>query len=154
MLRMTLMLLLTGVMSVGAAMQSDRFAEADTDSNGVVTEAELRAYATVRLPQFKQVAELLKRLDKDGDGRLDKTEFAGRQQAALALMQQARADEEAARTQEPVEFAERYEQMFARRKPSIGDVVPDVVAFDENGKPFQLNSTRGKYTVLVFGCLT
>ena len=38
--------------------------------------------------------------------------------------------------------------------PAIGDVLPDVTALDENGKEISLRSLRGKYTVLVFGCLT
>ena len=33
-------------------------------------------------------------------------------------------------------------------------VMPEVSAFDSEGKPFQLSSTRGKHTVIVFGCLT
>jgi cytochrome oxidase Cu insertion factor (SCO1/SenC/PrrC family) len=36
----------------------------------------------------------------------------------------------------------------------IGDPLPDVGAYDSNGKPFPLRNLRGSYTVLVFGCLT
>jgi len=43
---------------------------------------------------------------------------------------------------------------FLRRKPHLGTMLPDLSAFDEKGKPFSLASTRGNYTVLVFGCLT
>lgn len=38
--------------------------------------------------------------------------------------------------------------------PAIGDELPDVTALDESGKEISLRSMRGKYTVLVFGCLT
>lgn len=38
--------------------------------------------------------------------------------------------------------------------PAVGSVLPDVSAFDEQGKPFSTKSLRGSYTVLVFGCLT
>lgn len=38
--------------------------------------------------------------------------------------------------------------------PEIGEELPDVTALDENGQKISLRSLRGKYTVLVFGCLT
>lgn len=38
--------------------------------------------------------------------------------------------------------------------PAVGDVLPDVSAYDADGKSFKLRSVKGKYTVLVFGCLT
>lgn len=53
-----------------------------------------------------------------------------------------------------IEFADKYEQMFAKREPLMGSVIEGVSAYDEKGNPFDLESTRGKYTVLVFGCLT
>ena len=43
---------------------------------------------------------------------------------------------------------------FNSRSPNIGQPLPDVSAFDASGKPFKLSSLKGKYTVLVFGCLT
>jgi cytochrome oxidase Cu insertion factor (SCO1/SenC/PrrC family) len=52
------------------------------------------------------------------------------------------------------EFADRYEKMFAPRDPKVGSTVADVSAFDEDGNEFALKQTRGKHTVLVFGCLT
>ncbi len=38
--------------------------------------------------------------------------------------------------------------------PAPGTMLPDVNAFDEQGKEFSTASLRGSYTVLVFGCLT
>ena len=38
--------------------------------------------------------------------------------------------------------------------PAVGTMVPEVSLFDENGQPFSTDQLRGKYTVLVFGCLT
>ena len=39
--------------------------------------------------------------------------------------------------------------------PRVGDDLPDVTAFDENGKPFPLKQKlKGKHAVIVFGCLT
>ena len=54
----------------------------------------------------------------------------------------------------PPEFAEQYDQRFLKKKPKIGELLPEFKAFDEAGKPFELKQTRGRYTVLVFGCLT
>jgi len=43
---------------------------------------------------------------------------------------------------------------FEQNSPKIGAQLPDVSAYDENGKKLKLRSLRGHYTVLVFGCLT
>ena len=43
---------------------------------------------------------------------------------------------------------------FGNRGPVVGDTVPDVSFFDADGKKLSLHSLKGKYTVLVFGCLT
>ena len=65
-------------------------------------------------------------------------------------------DDDAKKTQEKkvVEFAEQYDARFAKRDPKLGTVVDDVLAYDENGDEFELSQTKGKYTVIVFGCLT
>ena len=41
-----------------------------------------------------------------------------------------------------------------RSLPEVGDPLPDVAGFDAEGHPFELTRLRGKYTVIVFGCLT
>ena len=38
--------------------------------------------------------------------------------------------------------------------PRVGTQLPDVSAFDEDGREFSLSELRGEYSVLVFGCLT
>lgn len=38
--------------------------------------------------------------------------------------------------------------------PRVGSQLPDVSAFDAEGRPFALSELRGEYSVLVFGCLT
>ena len=46
---------------------------------------------------------------------------------------------------------------FAGRSslPRVGQAMPDVSAFDSNGKPFSLRQkTKGRHAVIVFGCLT
>ena len=56
---------------------------------------------------------------------------------------------------EPVEFVDRFEKMFAGRDPKLGATIDaSVSAYDASGKPFSFANTRGKHTVIVFGCLT
>jgi len=37
---------------------------------------------------------------------------------------------------------------------NVGQQMPDVTVYDENGEKFPLSRAKGKHTVLVFGCLT
>ena len=47
------------------------------------------------------------------------------------------------------------EARFANAAPAVGARVPDVVALDDQGHPFPLRERlEGRYSVLVFGCLT
>lgn len=50
------------------------------------------------------------------------------------------------------EFETVYNENFLREKSIVG-TKPDVQLYDADGNPFQLTS-EGKYTVVVFGCLT
>lgn len=36
----------------------------------------------------------------------------------------------------------------------VGQQMPDVTVFDANGEEFPISRVKGKYAVLVFGCLT
>ncbi len=38
--------------------------------------------------------------------------------------------------------------------PEAGQQMPDVEVFDESGDAFRTSLLEGKYTVLIFGCLT
>ncbi|MFV1967199.1 MAG: hypothetical protein ACC628_17355 [Pirellulaceae bacterium] len=49
---------------------------------------------------------------------------------------------------------ERVIRRFESKAPGIGDPLPDITVFDADGNEFPLQSLRGDYTVLVFGCLT
>ena len=40
------------------------------------------------------------------------------------------------------------------RLPKPGTPLPKLTVYDEQGKPVPLQSLRGSWTVLVFGCLT
>ena len=53
-----------------------------------------------------------------------------------------------------VEFVEKMNREFLSRKPLVGEAYKDVKVFDDQGNTIQLSSTRGKHTVLIFGCLT
>ena len=52
------------------------------------------------------------------------------------------------------EFVDSSNRRYLNRDPKIGSLVPDIQAWDATGNEFQLGSTRGKYTVIIFGCLT
>lgn len=56
--------------------------------------------------------------------------------------------------QPPKEFVDRYNERYMTEAPLLESVVGDVTAWDSDGMPFDLAGTRGKYTVIVFGCLT
>lgn len=43
---------------------------------------------------------------------------------------------------------------FERSAPKVGELLPDIKALDADGKPLELRSLKGHYSVLVFGCLT
>jgi len=38
--------------------------------------------------------------------------------------------------------------------PKVGTALPEVTAYDADGKEFSTKQLRGKHAVLVFGCLT
>ncbi len=52
------------------------------------------------------------------------------------------------------DFMQARSERFEARTPAIGDPMPDLSAYDENGGKFELSSLKGGYSVLVFGCLT
>lgn len=58
------------------------------------------------------------------------------------------------RRPKPPEWTERYDKLFLERTPMLDDYAPDASGFDEAGNEFELSDTQGKYTVIVFGCLT
>ena len=38
--------------------------------------------------------------------------------------------------------------------PAVGDQLPDVTVHTDTGDDFRMSALKGKYTILVFGCLT
>jgi hypothetical protein len=43
---------------------------------------------------------------------------------------------------------------FENAAPGVGTPLPEISAYDADGRPFELKNRKGSYTVLVFGCLT
>lgn len=43
---------------------------------------------------------------------------------------------------------------FAKSGLKIGDGLPNLTAYDADGKPFKLSQLKGSYSVIVLGCLT
>ncbi len=147
-------LLLSLLLPASAAFAQGGLGEADADKDGKVDSKELKTYVSGKLADFDRFGELMTELDKDKDGVLSEEEFGGRMQAIQTIRQRPRPKPEPAK-KESLEFAEMYEQIFSKKKPMPGDIVDaELSAFDENGNQFKFGQTRGKYTVIVFGCLT
>jgi len=126
----------------------ERFAKIDSDSNELLAKDEFKAYVEEKLPKFKQFEKLFKKLDSDHDGSLSIDEFRKRRPITQKLIN------EAAAADNPVEFADMFNEQFLSRKPLLGTEIVDLTAFDEMGNEFDFNKLRGKYTVVNFGCLT
>ena len=63
--------------------------------------------------------------------------------------------EEQEKQEEPKqEFESKYNEKFLKESPFLGQQAPDPECFDAEGNPFRPSQTRGKHTVVVFGCLT
>ena len=52
------------------------------------------------------------------------------------------------------DFMQARRDRFEATTPAIGEPMPDLSAYDEDGGELELSSLKGSYTVLVFGCLT
>lgn len=53
-----------------------------------------------------------------------------------------------------MEFDVQYNSMHENQDPKVGTKLKNVQAFDSEGNEFELSALKGKYSVLVFGCLT
>ena len=125
---------------------------ADTNKDGKIDAAEMKAYVSSKLPDLERFDALFKAIDKNGDGSINEAEFAGRMQA---VQQVRNAPKEEPKKQEPVEFVDRFKSRVKGKNPKLGSTISsDLSAFDSDGKPFSFAKTRGKHTVIVFGCLT
>ena len=48
----------------------------------------------------------------------------------------------------------RLRERFAASELRVGDPLPAIECFDGKGAPFNLGNLKGRYAVVVFGCLT
>lgn len=151
MLKATLVSVFLATASPLLAQQGDITA-ADTNSDNKVDAAELKTYVSGKMADFDRFDELMTELDKDKDGAISSDEFAERMTAIQAIMQRPKP---AAKPPAQAEWVEGFEKRFATRKPLLGETIAeDLAAFDGQGKEFRFAAARGKYTVVVFGCLT
>ena len=65
-----------------------------------------------------------------------------------------RPDRKAAGEKGRNQLAQTMQSRFDRSSPAIDTELPDISGFRADGTAIALKSLRGKYTVLVFGCLT
>ncbi|MEM7783489.1 MAG: hypothetical protein AAF623_09075 [Planctomycetota bacterium] len=119
-----------------------RFDEADLDSDGSLSFAEMKTYIDDKLVNFQQYRRLIEMMDANHDLKVDRKEFATRRELAKKLQGT------------PVEFTDQLNNRFDASKPFIGDAIKGLVAFDESGKAVNFDPFQGKYTVITFGCLT
>lgn len=45
-------------------------------------------------------------------------------------------------------------KMLGDDDPNVGDLLPDITIYNDKGEPIALRSLKGKFKVIVFGCLT
>lgn len=74
--------------------------------------------------------------------------------AGAVATAQERAAQENGPNEDVAKTRAGVDQQFDRRSPAVGAALPDLKAFDAEGKEVRLGSLQGQYTVLVFGCLT
>ncbi len=68
--------------------EDQEFVEADRDSNGKLTPAEFEGFVNTRVKGFARHGEFFQGLDGNGDGRLDRREFARRFELLRKLQRQ------------------------------------------------------------------
>ena len=142
------------------AQQEGAFEAADRNRNQKISKRELGKYLKEKLPEFTHVKELMAALDADSDGNLSRSEFAKRMEQIKELQHKLMSEpaaggaESAEKSKPMIEFADKYNRDFAEKEPRVGEAIPAVSAFDEQGQPLDLEQLKGQYAVLVFGCLT
>ena len=68
--------------------QDPEFSEADIDADGQLTPAEFEGFVNTRVRGFARHGEFFQGLDGNGDGRLDRQEFARRFELLRKLQSQ------------------------------------------------------------------
>lgn len=109
----------------------------DVDADGSLSDAEL-----------KNASERILTLDTDGNGSVDMTEIRNAMRAAM----RGRLSNPGARGGGP--GGNGGSSSLQRTGLKLGQSVPDIVIHDASGGEFRMADLRGKYSVIVFGCLT
>jgi hypothetical protein len=112
---------------------------------------------------------LIRALDRDGDGEISSRELkdasaslkrVDRNRDGQITMDEARPSYGGSSSGRPTGGSRGGEprshgaSTLERSGLALGQQMPDVTVFDANGDEFSLSSVKGKYAVLVFGCLT
>ncbi len=97
------------------AVQTVRFLRLDSDGDGVITEAEMLAAAQARIA--RRIAKKFARMDRNGDGRVERAEFDDRGAARFARLD---TDGDGRVSREEIR-ARRHE----RRRGRHDDLLPD-----------------------------
>ncbi len=133
--------------------------------------AVLAGTSAAQLPGRAGVAEnpLVRALDRDGDGEISSRELKNaaeslkrvdRNRDGQITMDEARPSSGGSSSGRPTGGSRGGgpgspgASTLERSGLALGQQMPDVTVFDANGEKFSLSSVKGKYAVLVFGCLT
>ncbi len=136
----------------GEVRGQDGFSGADQNGDGKVDRNELEAYAGSRLSGFDRWDDLMKAIDKDGDGALSEEEFENRREALRSVMGQMRRGNRSAGPQDrPGRPADADSEAL-----KVGDEAPVFKLKSLDGESeFDLADYRGKKpVVLIFGSYT
>lgn len=121
------------------------FLNADANSNGLLSGPELQAV------WIKNFDMYFRGLDSDQDGRISPVEYQRHREVLESVLEKKSA---APPKTAVAEFTDTYNKRFLDRKPRIGKTIDGLMAFGEDGKEFDFDALRGKFTVINFGCLT
>ncbi len=102
-------------LSEAGAVQTVRFLRWDSDGDGVITEDEMLAAAQARIA--RRIAKKFARMDRNGDGRVERAEFDGHGAARFA-----RLDTDGDGRVTPEEIRARQHE---RRRGRHHDLLPD-----------------------------
>ncbi len=118
----------------------------DANKDGKLTKGEIPE-------QAERLQQMVKAADKNGDGEITKEELSEHLSTARGRggRQQPGGGFGGRRTQGGLGDPRA---MFDANAPKVGERLPALTAYDDDGNEFQLGDLKGGYSVLVFGCLT
>lgn len=114
----------------------------DQDGDGEISAEELAA-----------APQMLKKLDRDRDGNITRDELSTAFHEAMRE-QGGRPGQAAGTESRGSRPGTRGASTLERAGLEIGQTLPELTIVAADGQPFPLARLRGRYAVLVFGCLT